>query len=260
MAQPQGIERETALALCVQIEYIALALEMLNYVFNVTYPRSGHTLLWRCLRAYLRERLHYCEHYTHCRRVPCLDARTTWQKSHDFRLELPIVQDAMYVIQYRHPLESVTSWYLWELDQGIRAEDSGLPLADILSSSYHWKRLSEFVTPDSPRRWRRFMFEKLQFWQLFVHRWVFGDVPNRHLLNYRDFITQGETSLARMLRVGWPEEELDEGLVARVVDGHKFVLRNKLPAFRYYDPEFFQLAERTVLPELERLSIEPIFQ
>jgi len=96
----------------------------------ISFPRSGHHLLVNCLVRYFgnelsfdsrsvetgTDRSHfscgefiYCEYYTHCRKIPCSNLKTTFQKSHDFDLTLPNIAGQYYIVQYRNPKDAIAS-------------------------------------------------------------------------------------------------------------------------------------------------------
>jgi len=85
-------------------------------LIGASIPRSGHHFLVGMLNLYFGSDLYYCETYTSancCRKVPCSkrgDFGFVYQKSHDrdFRLP-PDIGDALYVIQYRHPVAEALS-------------------------------------------------------------------------------------------------------------------------------------------------------
>jgi hypothetical protein len=68
----------------------------------VSFPRSGHHLLGRCLKQYFGRDFHYCPNVF--RKAHFKDPKTNYQKNHDFDLSLPNTRAWYYVIQYRHPL------------------------------------------------------------------------------------------------------------------------------------------------------------
>ena len=103
----------------------------------VTYPRSGHHLLVRlianyqlnlnqktfCVHKNLEDphgyisagQMQYCTYYRHCNSVPCTDNACNLQKNHDFDLTLELPATNKLLVQVRHPLESIISFYYWRL-------------------------------------------------------------------------------------------------------------------------------------------------
>ena len=107
-------------------------------VQGVSFPRSGHHLLVNFLQRYFGGRFAYCEYYNHCQQQPCANPANNLQKSHDFGLELPADGAGDYLLQYRHPLYSITSNYFLHLRSLERR-----------GRSFENRRLS----PDQLRRW-----------------------------------------------------------------------------------------------------------
>ncbi|HTT99478.1 MAG TPA: hypothetical protein VMF58_15630 [Rhizomicrobium sp.] len=89
-------------------------------------PRSGHHFLADMMTAYYGPDIYYCEYYTLpscCRAVPCTRRgahRVIYQKSHDRDFKLPAdVSDALYLIQYRHPVPEALSDRELDLQDGF---------------------------------------------------------------------------------------------------------------------------------------------
>ena len=139
-------------------------------VFLVTYPRSGHHALMYFLSALSKSiASDYCEYYK-CKGhdntpISCpkegLHAREKGfvcgagrriLKNHDFGLDLPVRQDWKYIVQYRHPIYSIESWYKLERRNG---------------------RDMDFLD---------FFEEKLDFWKKFIERWVIGSAARENVL------------------------------------------------------------------------------
>lgn len=85
-------------------------------LIGASIPRSGHHFLADMMRGYFGSDLYYCEYYTLancCKTVPCTRRgafRYIYQKSHDRDFKLPAdVAEALYLIQYRHPVPEALS-------------------------------------------------------------------------------------------------------------------------------------------------------
>jgi hypothetical protein len=91
-------------------------------IHHLSFPRSGRHLMVRCLKQIYKDPLHYCEFYTHWRRTPCSDPATNLQKKHDFKLRISKSADQRYVVQYRHPVEAISSWFNLVLKEPIQLE------------------------------------------------------------------------------------------------------------------------------------------
>jgi hypothetical protein len=89
-------------------------------------PRSGHHFLADMMTAYYGADIYYCEYYTLpscCKAVPCTRRGThkvIYQKSHDRDFKLPSdVSEALYLIQYRHPVPEALSDRELDLQDGF---------------------------------------------------------------------------------------------------------------------------------------------
>ncbi|MDC7218883.1 MAG: sulfotransferase [Spirochaetales bacterium] len=113
-----------------------------------TYPRSGHHfLIHKILYPICNNPLNYCECYDHCNTVPCPDNRRI-QKSHDFLLKDPILENFKYLIQYRHPYESIVSFFkLMETENNV---------------NYQYDR----------KGWNDFLNNKIDYWLAFMDKWA----------------------------------------------------------------------------------------
>ncbi|HVU19373.1 MAG TPA: hypothetical protein VHE09_01490 [Rhizomicrobium sp.] len=95
-------------------------------LIGASIPRSGHHFLADMLTAYYGDRLYYCEYYTLatcCKAVPCTRRgghEIVYQKSHDRDFKLAAdVSDALYLIQYRHPIPEALSDRELELQEKL---------------------------------------------------------------------------------------------------------------------------------------------
>ena len=89
-------------------------------------PRSGHHFLADMMTAYYGEDIYYCEYYTLpscCRALPCTRRgahKVIYQKSHDRDFQLASdVAEALYLIQYRHPVPEALSDRELDLQDGL---------------------------------------------------------------------------------------------------------------------------------------------
>lgn len=131
--------------------------------YFVTYPRSGHHILIKLLDtiAYITE--NYCEYYECIQAdgipINCPYNKKDWTiklnkcgahrqiiKSHDFDLNLPYLEENLFLIQLRNPILSIKSWY--EL------------------------ALKDPNNKDISIDWNMFFDEKFNFWVNFVEKWI----------------------------------------------------------------------------------------
>lgn len=133
-------------------------------VYFVTYPRSGHKALVRFMDHMAGIGDDYCEFYNCINhkgiKHKCIYENYNWinkhfrcgagkrlLKNHDFDLGLPIRNDVLYVIQYRHPFKSISSWYEMDVERNH----------------------------DIPE-WDIYLRVKLEFWIKFMRKWVQGNL------------------------------------------------------------------------------------
>lgn len=131
--------------------------------YIVSFPRSGHHGLMALLGDVSTNLTdHYCEFYNCVRHdgveIPCprsgirrekgnfsCSAGKRFMKCHDFDLDLPLLSQNSYVVQYRHPFYSIESWYQLKAGGGRNLQD-----------------------------WTDFFNAKLEFWKRFIRKWVIG--------------------------------------------------------------------------------------
>jgi len=128
---------------------------------------------------------HYCEYYYACRQHPCTEPKNSFQKSHDFELELPVQPDQKYLIQKRQPLDLLISWFEMRLLKD-REED----------------------TPDG---FRAFVQRMRPYVDGFEQKWVDSDLQRRLVLDYEDYLNEPAKQLASVIR--FFDNELDLNLV-----------------------------------------------
>lgn len=221
----------------------------MNYTVHVSFPRSGHHALVRCLMDLLPEELSYCDYYRHCRRVPCTDGSKNYQKTHDFDLDLPIREDLNYIVQIRNPLEAVPSWYEYKFkDPYTRSGERG------------WKKLLDrWLLRDNRLHWELFSRQKFDYWRRFAKKWSQSvQRPNVILLTYRDFVRDTTGALARVLDLAGVKSEVPSERIAEVVEARRVEKRRELERFRYYDLQRFSRLEQGFMPLLQQLGIDPV--
>ena len=90
--------------------------------------------------------INFCEFYTGCNQTPCINPNTNYQKHHDLELDMKIDPKENYLIQYRHPLESITSLY----NHGLKER--------------------RWYNGDSKETWIRFCNQNIKYWKGFNNR------------------------------------------------------------------------------------------
>lgn len=222
----------------------------MHRVVSVSFPRSGHHLLERCLRGLFPGEVQYCDYYRHCRHSPCLEARTNLQKCHDFDLRLERAPGWMYVIQYRHPLEAIVSWYEAELRHRHKARPGEPRLRKAFKLTF---------LQDSEIYWRFFLAKYVRFWRRFVEKWALAPPPGAWLLSYGDLVRQPIDQLQRIAAVVATGEPPGRADVERVVREQRIGERRSIREFRYYDERQFAQIEAGLAEQLTALHLPRLF-
>ena len=76
---------------------------------------------------------------------------------------------------------------------------------------------------------------------------------------FSDLSDNPETKLKEIIKFMEPLQEPDTERIAEVIDEMSIAPRSFVYDFKYYDRQFFKEAEKTVLKEMARLGIKPVF-
>ncbi|WP_127112544.1 hypothetical protein [Shimia sediminis] len=225
----------------------------MDFVIGVSWPRSGHHLLVRLLTHYFGPDFKYCQFYgapppqldgidACCQTVPCKYAgRIHFTKSHDFDLDVPLISNQKYLVQYRKFSASVVSNY--ELNVRNGNEDSALAFRRF--ASYEFDRYQDFlrkwIEPPSNKN-----LLKLDYDQLL-------DDPEGSLADAVRFFLPGETVSTNRIRTALAEvdgERIEHRNVTRLqaVGVHT---RRDVSTFRHYSSDLFELLDRLKLTRNE---------
>lgn len=146
-------------------------IETPKILIGASIPRSGHHFLQNLLTRFFGPRMQYCEFYSPkdcCRSVPCTrrgDFSVVFQKSHDRDMEVPkTVADAVYVIQYRHPVPEALS-------------DRELDVTDAIGRMSLTYRLGR-------EHYASWLAAKAVYYRRFHDKWMADRVPNGVYLDY----------------------------------------------------------------------------
>lgn len=129
----------------------------LPFVANVSWPRSGHGLLIRILRALLAERFSYCEFYrprakqgsSCCGRFPCTRPGISMTKQHDAAL----APGAPLVVQIRSFVPAAVSHFEYALSAGSVEDSAASFRAFALAQVAPYRRFTaKWVAPPRPGR------------------------------------------------------------------------------------------------------------
>jgi hypothetical protein len=177
-----------------------------------------------------------------------------WVKTHDFDFEGAAVlsecfpTDRHYIVQYRHPLESITSYYEFALNM-------------------------DSAVKDSYSTWMSFFRRELANWERFMDLWALSDIQPRLLVGYRELVDFPVDVAARVIAFMAPGHNIDVERLKLCITAHnkkgireiavlpssvKQSVRN-IRDFRYFDPKMFRNAEKKVRKKyLKPLGIAPL--
>ena len=206
---------------------------------GVSYPRSGHAPVYQIAKRYFGDALIYCDtnnkKFCGCNSVPCVDPNRTYSKNHDFGLRkstgVPIVPSEHYFIQYRSPVRSIVSNFYLHVRNHPQA-----------SKQTHWKKFAR---------------NGVSFWNRFIDKWVLdfpADADAPLYCTYEALIADPETRVREILSF-LSDGPLDEEAVTRILEKLPISARDKLAAFEYFDPGFFQELEDAASDRIERLGL-----
>ena len=193
---------------------------------GVSYPRSGHGVLYRALKHYFGDELVYCDPESKssdpsmcaCGHVPCVNPANTFAKNHDFGLRhasgLEVLPDRRYLIQFRSPIRSIASNFY----------------------------LSVARLPDTDNRygWTKFAYQQIEYWNAFIDKWVFATEGDRRFLlcRYEDLVADPFATLRRVVE-HMSQEPPNEDMISSRLRKVQVRPLDRLHQFRFYDEEFF---------------------
>jgi len=171
-------------------------------LIGASIPRSGHHFLQNLLTSYYGQDMHYCEFYTPpgcCKSIPCTmrgNYRVIFQKSHDRDLKVPTdIGDALYLIQYRHPVPEALS-------------DRELELRDGLGR----RNLAYRATRENYAYW---LATKAIYYRKFHDKWMVKRTPNAVYMDYPDLSKDPEAMIRPV--ISWASGSIDEARLAQVI-------------------------------------------
>lgn len=170
----------------------------LLFTVNPCFPRSGHRFLRSICKAYFGpDMVFHSDRRAKRRSIE----NPNYIKDHDFGLlngtpDRPITPEAQYLVQYRHPLESVQSYFEFRVHHG-RTEDGA----------------------DS---WAEFLPWALDYWKAFVTKWCLDSDRlaghRRHVVRYGDLYADTPGSVRQVLTfLTGGREEIDPDRLKRAV-------------------------------------------
>ena len=264
-------------------------------ILCITIPRSGHCLLLNLLLKYFSGNmkypeiqglntpimcketlsagdLHYCEYYNHCRKIPCIDPHTNFQKNHDYDLSLENNPNYNYIIQFRHPVEVFISWYKFRIKYDkkfldLKTQDIkenwikfiGLQSSISLKNLFHKWNQRQFFHQQSRKIKSGEPSNKLLYWKNFVYKWIINNPnPNTYYLSYYDLIKDPIGKLKDIITLINPEKTPNIRLIHEVVKQQNINYLSTITNFKHWDKNLFKRIEREVSKELKILHFKDI--
>ncbi len=204
---------------------------------GVSLPRSGHNLLVSHLQSYFgsqdictsprgprlslsflprsapaaarlsTNRFHYCEYYYSCRCRPCRNPGNVFQKSHDFKLDLPVNAEQKHLVQTRDAPGVMISWFELRLAKG-----------------------REIDTADG---FRDFVRRHRDYIDGFFRKWVQADIGPRLMLDYDEYLSRPIEWLSQVILFFDPECTVDQQRIREIVSD---IRRPRIDhQFRFYN-------------------------
>ena len=184
----------------------------IDLTVNASFPRSGNHLLLELLeRVYPEGTVRACDTHEEPWRRIGVCAETNLQKTHDLKLDEPVLADHVHLVQVRYPVESIVSWYRMATASGLT---------------------------DTPENWQLYAMRVASFWLRFYRKWVLDPVPNRVLVDYASLVDDTAGTLRRVCdALGGPAVSSTAiGLACESVDTTR---RNDVRSFKYHGKQFF---------------------
>lgn len=219
----------------------------LNYAVGVSWPRSGHHLLVRLLKRYLRRDFVYCPGYSRLNRLPekkasCCDdglcanrAHVTFCKNHDFRFRVPKVPGTRYLVQYRAFLPTAISNFELHVKRGNEDTFEKFMNTSARQARNYKKFMKKWILPEDRQITKLIVrYEDLTGNTEEVFRNVLDFFGHKALFD-RDLYLEVVSTM---------EKKTSEESKGVVVPNFGVKNSRKLEDFRYYSPEWFARLEK----------------
>ncbi|XSG85244.1 MAG: hypothetical protein ACPW60_00620 [Methylohalobius sp. ZOD2] len=224
-------------------------------IINASYPRSGHRLLRNMLMHYFHESMVFYEPYADkivSKRAPSGRPNLpNYIKTHDFGLkgrnELAdkFPDNRRYLIQIRHPLEAIASYYEFSVRHS-------------------------HIKIDIKQSWLIFLYDKLEYWKKFVDIWILERKNDSLVVKYNELVRDKETTLKSAICFLSGSDIIDRKKLSDSVNTIGFyqyagdkkskkIRERKIHDFKYYDRNlFFDLESSLSDSYLSRIGIDRI--
>jgi hypothetical protein len=231
--------------------------EISGVIINACYPRSGNAFLWKILFNYFGSKLIFYEPYEKqvVRRSSSVADinRVNFVKTHDFDLEgRNVLLDTFpdhrrYLVQIRHPLESIASYWEFSLRHG-------------------------HILTDDMKSWKAFLTKKLRYWKLFCSVWQNESRGDSLTISYDDLYSDRLKTAEKVVGFMTLENSVDEEKLNKAIENSAFLQyeedqkskkseRRNLAEFKYFDLDEFQKIEKKLVKTyLVPFGIKHLFQ
>lgn len=211
-------------------------------IVNASFPRSGHRFLRELCLGYFSHEMRFLDSYSMTatadggkskRRTP----PANYIKTHDFELqgldvlkaEFPLRRK--YIVQVRHPLEAIASYY-------------------------EFARKTNEVKKDTKSDWLTFLDKKLVYWKRFCETWLAQESASVLLVTYESLYHLTELELKKVVQFITGDQSVDNERLSLIVSKNKKafnqyaaeddsakVEKRDISKFSYFDEDRFQSIE-----------------
>lgn len=185
-------------------------------IFCPSFPRSGCGYLRQCVGAVLGDEFRANDETDAVFRPEYHN----WIKTHDFNLNEVAPPRWRTIVQIRHPIEAIASWWDFQLATGgIKPED------------------------DRVEVWQQWSLNACRLWSKFVRRWVFSEAPDV-VIRLKDLCRH--PTVYTGLVVGIMRGDAEHIIVPRDVSIPDVRPPSRWENFHFHDPEWEQIMWETV--------------
>lgn len=210
-------------------------------VINASFPRSGHRFLRELCLAYFSDEMRFLDSYSQGTIVDGSLERNgklteNYIKTHDFDLQGFNVLKAQfplrrkYIVQVRHPLESIASYYEFALK-------------------------TNEVKQDTKGEWLIFLKKNLEYWKRFCETWLAEESPTILLVTYDSLYHSTESELTKVIQFITGDQRIDQERLSLLSNKRPFNQyaaeensakseKRKISDFKHFDKAYFQSIEK----------------
>lgn len=209
-------------------------------VINVSFPRSGHRFLRELCLAYFSDEMRFFNSYSQNTDTDVHlqgkgKSTENYIKTHDFDLQgFDVLKEQFplrrkYIVQVRHPLESIASYYEFALK-------------------------TKEVKQDTEGSWLIFFKEKLDYWKRFCETWLGEESATVLLVTYERLYHCTELELSKVVQFITCDQRIDQerlSLLSEQKSFNQYVAeedsakskKREISDFKYFDKASFSSIE-----------------